>query len=305
MPECPYETSLRIRPMHNFIKPTVALADALKEVKKYLHSPKKEFFASHVAQLETLYDAYDKMASKDNLHTLTPYWLILAKDNEGTKLSKKKKRHLAYELYGSERPFVNAHWEKITKENGNETLYCPICGLNECEEMDHFVPREENLYPEYSAHLSNLIPLCHSCNHKKSTKFLDKRGNRIYFNAFYDALTRRDILECSIINSPIDGMPQITTKVSPLLDAAQKPDVYILSTIDDLELLKRFHFHAKLLFKKELNRLAIRAGQEWAQIKTEFAALALPGEGEPDVVYPAVMKAMSESPILEMWFKCL
>lgn len=291
--------------MHNFVKPTVATADALKEVEKYLHSPKKEFFASHVALLEALYDAYDIIASKNELHMLTPYWQILAKDDDGIKQSKKDNRHLAYEMYGSERPFVNAHWEAVTKANGNETLYCPICGLNECEEMDHFVPREENLYPEYSAHLSNLIPLCHSCNHKKSNKFLDKKGTRIYFNAFYDILTRRDILVCNIISSPIDGMPQITTNLNPTLNAAQKPDVYILSTIDDLDLLTRFQSQAKLLFKKEMNRLAARAGQDWAQIQIEFAAISSPVGGEPDVVYPAVMKAISESAVMESWFKSL
>ena len=291
--------------MHNFLKPTVAAADALKEVKKYLHSPKKEFFVSHAAQLETLYDAYDTIASKDELHTLAPYWSIKSTDDDGAKQSKKNNRHLAYELYGSERPFVNAHWEAVSKENGNETLYCPICGLTECEEMDHFVPREENLYPEYSAHLSNLIPLCHSCNHKKSIKFLDKSGKRIYFNAFYDTLTRRDILECSIISSPIDGTPQITTMVNPSLNPTQKPDVYILSTIADLELLKRFQSRAKLLFKKEISRLATRAGQDWGQIKAEFTSISLPVFGEPDVVYPAVMKAISKSTVMETWFKSL
>ena len=121
----------------------------------------------------------------------------------------KTARRLANQLYGDDRPFVNAHWEYLTKANGGETIYCPICGMHECEEMDHFVPRDESQFPEYSAHLSNLIPLCHSCNHKKSDKFLDKNGKRIFFNAYFDILIDRTLLVCDISISDKDGMPQI------------------------------------------------------------------------------------------------
>lgn len=300
-----YVISLKILLMHNFVKPSTPVKDALNSVKKGLQSPKKEFYAKNETVIETLYDSYDKMATNDELHKLAPFWQINPEDDKKTIGSKKVKRHLAYKLYGSKRPFVNDHWEAVKKSNGGETLYCPICGLNACEEMDHFVPREEDLFPEYSAHLSNLIPLCHNCNHKKSTKFLDTNGNRIFFNAFYDLLSKRDILECRIISSPLDGMPQIKTDVSSGLTKSKKPDMYILSTITDLDLLKRFQAKAKLHFKKEMSRLSVRAGQDWAQIKTEFAVLSTLGTEEPDVVYPAVMKAISESPIMEAWFKSL
>lgn len=305
MPVFLYVISLKIPLMHNFVKPTTPVKDALKSVKKGLQSPKKEFFAKNEAAIETLYDNYDKMAANDELHKLSPLWQINPADDKRTILFKKAKMHLVYKLYGSKRPFVNDHWEAVTKSNGGETLYCPICGLHECEEMDHFVPREEDLFPEYSAHLSNLIPLCHNCNHKKSTKFLDEKGKRIFFNAFFDLLTKRDILECNIISSPLDGMPQIKTDVSPGLNASKKPDMYILSTITDLELIDRFRAKAKMHFKKEMSRLTVRAGQDWTQIKTEYVALSTPGTGEPDVVYPAVMKAIAESPIMESWFKSL
>ncbi len=283
----------------------MATADALKEVKKYLHSPKKEFLAAHAAQLETLYDDYDNAASKDGFHLLKPFWNIQSTDDKATKDAKKDKRHLAYELYGSDRPFVNAHWEAVTKANGNETLYCPICGLKECEEMDHFVPREEGQYPEYSAHLSNLIPLCHTCNHDKSTKFLDGKKKRIFFNAFYDILNRRDIIEGVISISPLDGMPQIKMQVKSALSASQKPDMYILSTIDDLDLISLYRDRAKTLFKREIRRLQSRAGQSWDDIKDELARESVPQAGDPDIVYPAVMKAIVDSPIIETWFNSL
>lgn len=291
--------------MHNFAKPTTPVVDSLKAIKKRLQSPKKDFFEKNETVLKSLYTDYDKAAAKDELHKLVPNWQIQATDDKKTITSIKAKQHLAYELYGSKRPFVNALWEAMKESNGDETLYCPICGLHECEEMDHFLPREEDMYPEYSVHLSNLIPLCHKCNHKKSTKFLDKKGNRIFFNAYYDILKQRDILACSIIKSPIDGMPQIITSVNSSLSATKKPDVYILSTIDDLKLLERFHDTARKIFKKELSRLYTRAGQDWNKIKNEYASISNPVTGDPDIVYPAVMKAISGSSVVERWFKGL
>lgn len=279
--------------MHNFVKSTVGIDDNLRMVGKKLHSPKKEFFAANKDTLSSLYNNYDELAAKDELHTLQPHF------------SDPKDRNLAYELYGSERPFVNAHWENLTRINGGETLFCPICGLNECEEMDHFVPREVEIFPEYSAHLSNLIPLCHSCNHKKSAKFLNDYNERIYFNAFYDTLKERDIIQCSIVLSPLDGLPQIKAILNPSLYFENTPDKYILSTIQDLELLPRFQTKAKSILKKEVNRLKTRAGQSWDLIKNEMLSQSTPMEGDPDIVYPAVLKAIGESEVMESWFNSL
>lgn len=302
---CQFEISLKILPMHNFIKPMVTTADALKMVRKKLHSPKKEFFAAHATQLKSLYDEYDQKTAKDELHELEPYWKILPTDDKKDVDSKMEKRHLAYGLYGSDRPFVNAHWEAVTKANGNETLYCPICGLKECEEMDHFVPREEGQYPEYSAHLSNLIPLCHTCNHDKSTKFIDENKKRIFFNAFYDILNRRDIIKGVISISSLDGIPMIKMEVNSSLSPTKKPDMYILSTIIDLELLPLFQDRAKMLFKREIRRLIARADKSWDEIISEYAKEATPHDDDPDIVYPAVMKAIIESQVMETWFKSI
>ena len=293
MQDCLYVISLKKRAMHNFSKSAVTIDDNLREVGKKLHSPKKEFFAKNKDILSSLYNNYDDLAAKDKLHTLQSHF------------STKSERTLAYELYGSERPFVNAQWENLTRINGGETLFCPICGLNECEEMDHFVPREEEKFPEYSAHLSNLIPLCHSCNHKKSDKFLNDNKDRIYFNAFYDTLRERDIIQCTIELSTLDGFPQIKVKVNPSLYFENKPDKYILSTIRDLELLPKFLTRAKSLFKKEINRLKSRVGQPWDVIKKEMLAQSTPVDNDPDIIYPAVLKAIGESEVMKTWFNSL
>jgi len=279
--------------MHNFVKSNISIEESLESVKKKLHSPKKEFFATHKDELVSLYHNYDDLATRDELHTLQPH------------LNDRDNRCIAYELYGSNRPFVNYHWEKLTELNGGETLICPICGLKDCEEMDHFLPREENMFPEYSTHLTNLIPLCHSCNHNKSTKFLDAGKNRLFFNAYFDILTKRDIVVCTIELSTLDSMPQVKVEISPSLSAEQKPEKYILSTIKELELVPRFRNSAKIKFKNELNRLKIRANQDWESIKKEYVSLYAIERNYPDIVYPAVLKAIAESSVMEEWFQSL
>lgn len=291
--------------MHNFSRPITKVEDNLVAVGKNLRSPKKEFFATNRALLATAYNEYDKLAGKDLLHTLSRLWVIMPEMDEAAKKAARDNRQLAYGLYGDGRPFVNDHWEYLTAQNGGETLYCPICGLHECEEMDHYVPRGLDSYPEYAAHLSNLIPLCHNCNHKKSEQFLDDHGNRIFFNAFYDILTSRELLECKISLNPNDGLPQIQTCLSTALKAGRKPDDYVISTVNELELMKRFESKAKQIFKKEMIRLRRRAGQEWEVIRDEMNGLVTPIAGDPDVVTPAVMSAIADSKEMETWFKGL
>lgn len=291
--------------MHNFIKPVKSVVDNLNSVGKGLHSPKKEFFALEKATLVSLYNNYDNLAEKDELHLLTRQWPLVSSEDNAVKKEKAEKRHWANQLYGDDRPFVNDHWEQLTENNGGETLYCPICGLHECEEMDHFVPRDESQFPEYSAHLANLIPLCHNCNHKKSSCFLNDSGERLFFNAYYDVLKQRDILVCEITESPIDGLPQIETKCNPALTATKKPDKYILSTISELHLMVRFNSKAKQWLKHEMGRLVQRAGQDWDTIKTEMISLSIPAANETDIVHPAVMGAIATSDVMEQWFKSL
>ena len=290
--------------MHNFIKSDISIADSLTDVGSKLKSPKKEFFAKNKDRMEKLYINYNKKAKEDSLHTLESEWTLKTNDDKTTKDAIKKNREYAYGLYGSERPYVNKHWTTLTAKNGG-LLYCPICGLNECEEMDHYVPRDHDQFPEYSAHLDNLIPICHSCNHKKSNNFLSKNGERLYFNAYYDSLTHRNILIGKITLSPIDGLPQIEVNVNPLLSKEKTPDKYILSTIDDLGLMRRFNKWAKLLLKNEMTRITARVGLSWEVMRDEMNKLSTPMDGNPDIVYPAVMGAIAQSTDMEAWYNKL
>ena len=112
--------------MHNFSKPTTKVKDALADVGKKLQSPKKEFLASNKDTLSDLFETYDELAAKDQLHTLSRKWTYVAGMNDAEKQEVADNRQRAHDLYGDDRPFVNAHWEYLTAKNGGETLYCPI-----------------------------------------------------------------------------------------------------------------------------------------------------------------------------------
>ena len=118
-------------------------------------------------------------------------------------------------------------------------------------------------------------------------------------------LTSRDLLECSIVLDPDDGLPKIQASLSPALVTGRKPDDYIISTVKKLELMPRFVSKAKLVLKNEMARLTKRAGQDWEIIKSEMQGLSKVGDGDPDVVTPAVLGAIAKSKVMEEWFKAL
>lgn len=291
--------------MHNFIKSDISIANSLNAVGSRLKDPKKAFFADSKETLEKLFIDYNEKAANNRLHLLRPVWAVQSSDNTATKNEKINNRQLAYGLYGSTRRFVNEHWERLKAINGGKTLYCPICGLHECEEMDHFVPRDDDQFPEYSAHLDNLIPLCHNCNHKKSNMFLGNSDERLFFNAYYDILTDRNILVGVISLSPVNGLPQINVSVNPRLLKTSVPDKYILSTIKVLSLMDRFNDRAKYCLKQEMTRLSYRVGQPWQIIRDEMNKLAIPIDGDHDIVRPAVMGAIANSTVMEEWYNTL
>ena len=157
---------------------------------------------------------------------------------------------------------------------------CPICGIRGCEDMDHYVP--QNVMPEYSVHLTNLIPLCHRCNHKKLDKWLDENGQRIVFNAYFDAVPTRLPISSQIISSSIDGTPEIKL-LHKIATAADAPVYHLIDrTIDKLELMEVYRQDTEFAFRKELMRIQVRISRkttasdkkaEWDVIKEEYRDL--------------------------------
>ena len=90
-----------------------------------------------------------------------------------------------------------------------------------------------------------------------------------------------------------------------LIRSYLKPDDYIISTVNKLEIMKRFESKAKQILKSEMARLSRRAGQDWAVIKAEMHGLSKVAADDPDVVTPAVLGAIAQSKVMEDWFKTL
>lgn len=238
--------------MHNFKRNPITIDDNLKKVGKGLHVEQRKFLNSEEANLKKAFQEYDTHANSApvSLEILSPIWAETATDTVAKKKEKKDKRDKAFKLYGSNRPFVNAHWEALKAANGGNVLRCPICGQKECTEMDHYMPR--SLFQEYSSHTSNLIPLCHDCNQDKHDYWLNSKGERYFFNAFFDKLPNK-IIECTI--SIKNGFPKVKVSIYSGLDKNKYQDAVVLRTITKLDLKKSFQSEADDFLRSEIRRL--------------------------------------------------
>lgn len=192
---------------------------------KVVAAPKRELMRKEEAQLKNSHCEYDKKAADGTLNTLSSIY----PPNDS-------RYALAHDIYGSGRAFVTAHWEALKTENGGRALVCPICGLENCSEMDHFAPRA--LFPEHSFHLTNLIPLCHNCNFHKHDDWTDDAGHQIFFNAFFDTDLPASIIDCAI--KVEGGIPVAEVSVSSSLNPANPQHWRIEETISRLGLLAKF-----------------------------------------------------------------
>lgn len=263
--------------MHNFSRNPISIDDNLDCVGKGLHSDKRTFFNAEKVQLKNAFLQYDACAvtTPVSLELLQPIWVVVSTDTKAQKDAKQKKRDRSFKLYGSNRPFVNEHWETLKKVNGGRILMCPICGLKPCTEMDHYIPR--SLFHEYSSHASNLIPLCHDCNQDKLDYWLNRRGERYFFNAFFDRLPVK-IIDCDISISY--GFPQAKISVCAGLDAAKYYDAVVLRTIKKLNLLDKFQATADALMRSEIQRL-----------KTDFSVQTTVYHGDRKAFWASRMKS--------------
>ena len=219
--------------------------------------------------------------------------------------------------------------DKTDLEKYPRTLEADCHLLEECGAQVAFAPSVEEVYPEPDTRHFSYPPTdsvmegamrpghFNGVCQVVSRLFYIVKPTRAYFGekdwqqiAVVKAMVRHlgisvQIVECDIIVSPFDGKPQIVTRIHHSLSATKAPDKYILSTISELDLLRRFHAKAKLVFLTELTRLQSRAGQDWDPIKVEMIAVSKPVDDNPDIVGPAVMKAIANSTVMENWFHSL
>lgn len=266
--------------MHNFNRNPISIDDNLGCVGKGLHSAQRTFFHAEKKQLKNAFLQYDACAVTNpvSLEQLHPMWADAATDTKVQKDAKKEKRDRSFKLYGSDRPFVNEHWEALKRVNGGTLLLCPICGMKACTEMDHYIPR--SLFHEYSSHASNLIPLCHDCNQDKHDYWLNRKGKRYFFNAFFDQLPTK-IIDCAI--SVNHGFPQVEVSVYAGLDAAKYYDAVVLRTIKKLKLIDRFQVTADAVMRSEIQRL-----------KTDFLVQTIVYHGDRKAFWIARTKSYND-----------
>ena len=242
--------------MHNLNRSSHNVDHGITHTKKGLSQDKKDFIDNQ--NLKDNHLDYDNKASNGTLNTLSPKWTE----------AQTSEREIAYDLYGSTRPIIRNHWAELQRNNGNVAIVCPFCGLTDAEEMDHFIPRgKEKLFPEYSTHYSNLIPLCHNCNHSKGDDWIED-GQQVFFNAYFDHLDGIEILRCDISRDPSTGLVFSTILLNI---TGHENDICrrVVNTITRLKLLPRFSKDSNKILRSKTMELKT----EYEQQNSRYADL--------------------------------
>lgn len=246
--------------MHNFRFNGKSCEDSLKDVKRGTRERKRTFLDNKKDSLVASHKEYIRLAGSGELNALTSEY-----ENPGDRESHKNHDYwIAYDLFGSNLTYVDNHWKELEQLNGGRTLICPICGLADCREMDHFAPRSK--FPEHSCNLQNLIPLCHNCNNDKGDSWLNEEGNQIFFNAFYDTELPDNIIKCELVQSKEDAsLIRISVSFSDALLDTNPQHVRIKQTIGELRLMNRFEESADKILNIKVRDFIYRYKTESAR----------------------------------------
>lgn len=76
---------------------------------------------------------------------------------------------------------------------------CAFCTETQASTLDHYLPKA--LYPELSILSANLLPVCHTCNHKKSNIIGSISEGRFIHPYFDDLSAIGPLIECVITRS--------------------------------------------------------------------------------------------------------
>ena len=176
--------------------------------------------------------------------------------------------------------------------------------MNYVYHLDHYIPREK--MPEFSVHPLNLIYLCHDCNEKKGTKWLDAAGERIVFNAYYDSLTGKDLLVCEV-NTIVNGMPLAVIKENTTIvhDVNSKRE---MSTIKELEIDRLYELRVNEMLQILCNMAVSQTKWMKAEGKSmdEVWLFLLNGYQDTlgkniDIVSRLTLQGMCNSPVMKGW----
>ncbi len=90
---------------------------------------------------------------------------------------------------------------------------CPYCGANFVTDVDHFLPVSK--FFKFSTLTYNLVPSCHPCNKKKSSKHGSCLKNS-FFHPYFDKLDHLNWAECKV---SLAGRLHIEYRSSSTVDA--------------------------------------------------------------------------------------
>lgn len=127
---------------------------------------------------------------------------------------------------------------------------CPYCLIDEPETLDHYVSKNE--FPEYSVLTRNLIPCCHSCNHKKGEIWRKHRMRR-FIHFYNDQFISHRFLRARITKKRNTSTPTIEfylTRSPEILDVEFR---IIKRHFKYLKLLKRYSRRANSILSAEID----------------------------------------------------
>jgi len=198
--------------MRNISHTKTSSADGLAAVGKGLHefikdkdgndisNPKYKAYYDNLTILQDAYKEYDGLTKPCVLETLSKLGLTKG-DQDAIK-----------ELYSRERKCIDDLWQEVAYVDG-VCVMCPLCGQEPVTDLDHYVPRAK--MPEYSVHLLNLIPTCHECNLDKDEQWLDDKGKRLIFNAYFDCLADvSGLLNCNLVINSSSDIPRVSLSLN-------------------------------------------------------------------------------------------
>ncbi|WP_454852240.1 HNH endonuclease [Rhizobium binxianense] len=73
---------------------------------------------------------------------------------------------------------------------------CPYCSLDTNPDLDHFLPKA--VFPEFSLHGTNLVPICTPCNRKKLNSFATATGDRMFLHPSHEPSVDTPVLRASL-----------------------------------------------------------------------------------------------------------
>lgn len=141
----------------------------------------KSLVSSHKNYITQYKDAFDN----DSLEDL---------ENTHPNLNQTEKEDLK-KLYSYTKKPIERLRNEVLTEDGYENNFCPLCGVNLVNTMDHFIPQTG--YPLFVVHPLNLIPSCIICNGKKSDIIKDG-DKRKFWNVYLDKPPKESYLVCDV-----------------------------------------------------------------------------------------------------------